>query len=284
MSRRIGNVARASLSVLDESEESSSHYIGARQSVEDSVPYKRSLKFWNAVVAIVQFFSFAALLTISLVRLSDARHVGLWLDVDRGSAIRDLGSYPLFATLVPFPFITAIFHLLARQDVDSYYSNVLYHGVNRLRWIEYSITNGLMTFSLCVLAGAGGVVLLVVNVLANCIMQAFGYFHEDLVHSQPAGARTFKYILFGFLPWLQTWITVLVYYAVNFSSATLSDGFAIIGSFLLSLTFVLPLVWYYRRQNNAENNYRLEMMYIFLSLTAKLYLDWTVLIGTLVGN
>lgn len=72
---------------------------------------------------------------------------------------------------------------------------------------------------------------------------------------------------------------MITYYAVNFSTATLSDGFAIIGSLLLSLAFVFPLVWYYGKTNFSENNYRLEMMYIFLSLTAKLYLDWTVVIG-----
>jgi len=279
MARRYVNVSTADLDVLDESEDSSAEGIGEKLLISKENPYRKRLKLWNTVVAIVQFISFAALLTISLVRLSDAKHVGLWLDVDRGMAIRDLGTYPLFATLLPFPFITAIFHLLARANVDDYYNQVLNNGTNRLRWIEYSITNGLMTFSLCVLAGARGVVLLVVNLLANCLMQAFGYFHENLVHSQPPGSRTPKYILFGFLPWLQTWITVITYYAVNFSTATLSDGFAIIGSLLLSLAFVFPLVWYYGKPNFSENNYRLEMMYIFLSLTAKLYLDWTVVIG-----
>lgn len=241
----------------------------------------RSLRTWNIVVAVVQLISFTAALIISLVDLDDARRVGLWIDDEFG--IKSLGTYPIFATLVPFPFITAIFHLMAVFGVDNYYSSTIFYGLNRLRWIEYGITNGLMTFSLCVLAGAGGVVLLVVNVLANIFMQWCGYLHEKYNHSPRVRRGTLWYIAFGFLPWLQTWVTVLVYFARR-PDPPLSDYFAIIGSLIWSLAFVVPLLWRYSRRGSVRDNYNMELMYIFLSLSAKLWLDWTVIIGTLVDN
>lgn len=249
---------------------------------DNSERYKKSLRIWNGVVAGVQFASFTAILIISLVDLDNARRVALWIDSATG--VQSLGSYPLFATLVPFPFITGVFHLLALFNVDDYYNGVLFRGINRLRWIEYSITNSLITFSLCVLAGAGGVVLLTVNVLANATMQYFGYLHEKKIHPPNSTERTLWYIAIGFLPWLQTWVTVLTYYGLNFSAATLSDGFAIIGSLFWSLSFVFPLLWRYSKPASLKNNYTMELMYIFLSLTAKIWLDWTVVIGTLVDN
>jgi hypothetical protein len=252
--------------------------------VPNQLKYKSALRNWNIAPIIVQLISFIALLAISLSDLSGARRVGLWIDVERGASIRSLGTYPIFATLVPFPAITAIFHLLALLNVDNYYKEVETRGVNRLRWIEYAITNGLMTFSLCTLAGAGGVVLLVASVLANLIMQYFGYLHEYYNHPAGSEPKTLWYLIAGFVPWIQIWVTVLTYYGLNFDTATTSDGVAIIGSLVLSLTFVIPLVWRYRKQPTAKNNYRMEVFYIILSLTAKLFLDWTVIIGTLVGN
>lgn len=246
--------------------------------------YRVNLRRWNFVVAIVQLISFLSVLIISLVNLDTARRVDLWVVIARGTAIRDLGSYPLFVTLVLFPFITAIFHLLALANVDNYYIDVLTRGRNRLRWIEYAITNSLMTLSLFGIAGAGSVVIFVLGVLANCLMQYFGFLHEDLMHTREPSKRNLVYIGVGFLPWLQIWITILVFHGLNFGTAVLSDNFAIFGSFLWSLAFVLPLLWFYRKSNTSRNYYTLELMYIFLSLTAKLYLDWTVVIGGLVGN
>lgn len=246
------------------------------------INYAHQLKIWNWIAVAVNGISFVALTIITLASLCKARHVNLWLDVANGTVIRSLGSYPLFATLLPFPFITAVFHAIALFTFRSYSTEVLQFGQNRLRWIEYSITNGLMTFSLLALAGGGNVVVLVVNVLANIVMQYFGYLHEDLNHTKPDKAtprRTLRYLLVGFVPWLQIWLSVLTYFGVNFGSATTSDKVAILGSLFISLLFVLPLLLFKGR--TLSENFQAERLYIILSFTAKLFLDWTIVGGTL---
>jgi len=242
--------------------------------------FRSKLRKWNIAAVVIQSISFIALLILSVVFRDKARLVNLWVETDRGSSIQTLAAYPLYSTLLPFPIITALFHVLALCKVDNYYANVLLRGTNRLRWIEYSITNGLMTFSLCTLAGAGGVVLLVGNILANFLMQYFGYLHEKLTHDTEPSKRTLSYIGFGFLPWLQNWVTILTYYGLNVVDTKVSEHLAILGSFLLSLLFVYPLLAIYGREHNMRNFFVLERTYIILSLTAKLYLDWIIVIGT----
>lgn len=247
--------------------------------------YKEGLYRWNVAVVVVHWSSFLALLLISVLRLDEARRVGLWFDADRGTTLRGLGTYPLFATLVPFPFITGVFHILAAAGVDRYYQGALAWGINRLRWVEYSVTNGLMTWSLCMLAGAGNPLVALLCVFANFSMQYMGYAHEQRNHRASMRFRTLGPLLVGFIPWIITWATIFTYWGVNQGTDTkLSDGFAIVGSFVWSLTFVLPLVWRYTRENTVDHNYKMERAYILLSLTAKLWLDWTVIIGTLANN
>jgi len=245
--------------------------------------YVAKLKFWNIVAASVQFISFVGLLIAFLTNMDTYRRVSIWIVEDRGSTVNRLAEFFIAVSLLPFPAITSFFHVLALFDVDNYYYSVLIKGRNRLRWIEYSITNGLITFSLVTLAGAGDIVLAIVCVLANFVMQYFGYLHELLNHESLDGRyRSWTYLIIGFIPWVQIWLAIFVYYGINFSTAPLYESFAIIGSFILSLTFVAPLVWRFNKRPTCRNNYYLELVYILLSLSAKLYLDWTVTIGSLV--
>jgi len=249
--------------------------------------YKEELKWWNVLVIVVHFSSFIALALISFIRLSitsETRFVNIWITsvFDPGPS-GYIGSYPIFATLIPFPFITAIFHILAAFGVDKYYRNVLQYGTNRLRWIEYSITNGLMSWSLVFIAGNGGnLFIAIAAVLSNFFMQYCGYLHEK------SKDRNIWLLLLGFVPWILNWTFVLLLYFTRLvnDGALLSDGFGIMGSFVWSLAFVAPLIYrkYTRNKSVLRINYNTELAYILLSLSAKIWLDWAITIGNLVGN
>ena len=254
---------------------------------EQNSHYYKSMKTFNLIVAIVHTTSFVALLILSLVNLERVRIVRSWIEINRGDTIQQIGEYPLFATLLPFPAITAIFHIMAYLNVDNYYYSVLTNNINRLRWIEYGITNGLITISLCFLVGCGNVVTVIVLVFCYFLMQCFGYLHEKFNSQLSNQEKSMRYLLIGFLPWIQIWAVIFTYYGLNMmDTSPLYESFAVFGSFFLSLLFVFPLVWRYYKKTNANNdkqfNYTTEIMYIILSLTAKLYLDWTVTIGNLV--
>lgn len=243
----------------------------------DFAKRRRDLRFWNILVGTVHASSFVALLALTLTNLNIALTRPLW--VDFGGALRVLGAAPLAATLLPFPVITALFHFFEAADFADYYRLALRVGVTPHRWIEYSITNGLMTWSVLVLAGVGNVPTLVAALLVNVTMQYFGFAHER----ENVGAQTtLAFVGWGFLPWLVLWFWALAYYAASAAEQPTFVGVAVVGSFLLSLTFVAPLIYRYRTKTPAlEANYRTERAYLLLSLTAKLFLDWTVTVGNI---
>jgi len=245
------------------------------------VDYRYRLFWWNIGVTCVHWTSFIALMVISFTRLDRTQRVHLWFDAGYGQAIpRSLGSYPLFATLVPFPFLTGCFHVMAALNVDQYYHGTLKLGMNRLRWVEYAITNGLMTWSLCVLVGAGSILVPILCVFSNFVMQSFGWFHERRNHGVTRAARSLTPLLLGFIPWIVTWATILSYWSVN--GGNVAKALAVWGTFVWSLGFVAPLLWRYKQPNMIKHNYNMEMAYMILSLSAKLWLDWTLVIGNLV--
>ena len=254
---------------------------------EKKISYRRYLRNWNYVVATVHTSSFIALSIISFIRLADplfTRFVDVWT-TGVTAPITLIGSYPIFATLIPFPFITAIFHVMAACGVGDYYRDVMRRARNTLRWIEYAITNGLMSWSLVFIGGDGGNLWIAIScVVSNVIMQLFGYLYEH--SNEDPKRRNLWLIAVGFLPWIYNWTWVFVLYGNRASTALLSDGFGIIGSFVWSLAFVAPLVYrkYTRNKSSLRANYYTELAYILLSLSAKLWLDWAITVGNLVGN
>lgn len=230
--------------------------------------FERRLFRWNWFVVFVHTSSFIALLTLTLVFNDTTRMVPI-----EGPPSTLTGSYPLAATLLPFPLITAIFHVMAANGLFNYYADVLGEGRNALRWVEYSITNGLMSWSLLFVAGDGAPLLLAItNVLSNFVMQYFGYRHEK--------TRSLTDLLLGFIPWAFNWSCVFVYWGARASTSSFTDGLALVGSFVWSIAFTLPLFYWLWTRKTRENivrvNYNVERAYILLSLSAKLWLDWVI--------
>jgi len=239
---------------------------------------KRSLRTWNWAVAAVHGASFVALLIITLTSSAPLLSFPVWTDF--GQVLTVLFTTPISATLLPFPFITSAFHVAAALGVADYYKFALVKGVTPHRWLEYMITNGLMTVSVFALAGAGNILLPITGLVLNVIMNYFGYVHE-LANTKRQ--RTLNFVWWGFAPWLPLWIIPLTYYFVAASTLPIYFGVAIVGTFLFSIGFVLPLFYRYSTSSpELVANYNTERAYLILSLTAKLFLDWTVTIGTLV--
>jgi hypothetical protein len=246
---------------------------------------KRRLRNWNYGVAAVHATSFVALTAISFTYEASATRARLWTDFD-GANLVEVANYPLFATLLPFPAITAFFHLLAAWNVDNYYQSVLMRGLNRLRWVEYAITNSLITASLLTLVGAGNVFLFVAGILSNIVMQYFGYLHEKVNHRSDTRVTTLMPLFAGFLPFFAIWVPTVLYTINGISSAPAFEIVAVFGSLLFAVMFVVPLWVRYETAGSGalelKANYNMELFYIILSLTAKLFLDWTVTINTIV--
>lgn len=238
---------------------------------------KRVLRNLNIAVGVVHTTSFYTLLVITLLNLNTLLRLPIWIDYNADIAV--VSHFPISATLLPFPFITGSFHFAEAIGVCDYYRRVLVLGVTPHRWIEYTVTNGLMTWSLFLLAGAGNLWLLIGSLFLNALMQYFGYLQE-LYNS--ARQRTLVPLLLGFVPWSVLWLVTFVYFARLDGPVPAYFYVAIIGSFVWSIAFTIPLFYrYFTSDDDEEANFKVEVMYGTLSLTAKLWLDWTVTGGNL---
>lgn len=239
--------------------------------------YALTLRTANFVVAGVHFTSFLVLLIFNLTGVVPSLLLPIWHDVDQ--AVTPIVDQAISVTLLPFPLITAIFHLVQGLGVACYFRYALVKGYTPHRWLEYAITNGLVGWSVHLLAGVGNIFILVTSVVLNAIMNYFGYLHEK----KNAGCqRSLSLLWFGFVPYLPLWYAPLSYFFLSGAARPAFYGWAIIGSFLLSFSFVFPLFWRFStRMPEMRANFTVEMIYLILSLTAKLYLDWAVTIGLL---
>lgn len=236
----------------------------------------KSLRTWNWAVAGVHGTSFLVLLIITLTQLGSLLSFPVWTDF--GQTINVLFTTPISATLLPFPFITACFHVAQALGVADYYRSSLVTGVTPHRWLEYMITNGLMTVSVFALSGAGNIMLPVTGILLNILMNLFGYLHEMLNSKRQ---RSLALVWWGFVPWLPLWYIPITYYLSSPVSLPVFYPVAIFGTFAFSFAFVAPLIYRYTTSSpDIVANYNVERAYLVLSLTAKLFLDWTVTIGS----
>lgn len=245
--------------------------------------YARALARWNTA-AIVTFL-LVGVVAIVLIVLEGGGARNAQLTTDVGGSVMLLATYKLWITELPYVFIAAIFHLLAFLNVDNYYKRALLRGEQRLRWWEYTITNGLMTLSIAQLAGVTNVLLLLALFLANASMNYAGYVTEQL----NAGKHKWTYILpliMGFVPYLAIWIVTL---ASHFSPSVVHQAYdtvAVVGSFVLSALFVAPLVYRYfvdvRSVCKQKANFYVEIAYVVLSLVAKSFLLFTTSVGDFV--
>jgi len=87
-------------------------------------------------------------------------------------------------------------------------------------------------------------------------------------------------VWWGFVPWLPLWYVPIAYFLASPVTLPVFYPVAIFGTFVFSFAFVAPLVYrYYTTSPEIVANYNVERAYLVLSLTAKLFLDWTVTIG-----
>lgn len=236
------------------------------------------------IVAIVAFLLAGVVAVIlTVIESPNTRDVPLTTDI--GGSVMTLGTYKLYITELPYVFIAALFHFLQFRNVDSYYKRALCRGENRLRWWEYTITNGLMTLSIAQLAGVTNVLLLVALFLANASMNYGGYVTEQL----NAGKHEWTDFLpfwMGFFPYIAIWVATLVSHFSPSVPHASYDTLAVVGSFVWSFLFVAPLIYRYninvRRVSEIRANYNVERAYtVFLSPGAKLFLLFVVAIGDL---
>lgn len=195
-----------------------------------------------------------------------------------------LPSYHIGNLIAVFPFLAGVDHLWSVVDSKRYFSFVQ-QGYNPVRWLEYSISAGLMLFVIAQLSDVTDIKLLVLILCGNIILQYFGYSSElNAARGDYGQAKKDNGVGFGLF--VSLWIPLFVAFFTSLTQAEESPPemvyVIIFVMFALFLVFGLLNYGYvtgkYARLKDFKN---VELGYLVLSFVSKTLLTNLTLFGAL---
>ena len=188
--------------------------------------------------------------------------------------------------IAAFLALAALDHLLTATVFRSRYETDLRAGLNRFRWLEYSLSATIMVILIGFYNGITGITEVILIIGANVAMILFGWLQELM--NPPGRTRTTMVpFWFGCVAGAAPWVAIVV----NLIGASGSDtnevpGFVygiVTSLFVFFMSFALNQWLQYRRIGKwADYGYG-EKVYLGLSLVAKSALAWQIFGGSLAG-
>jgi len=207
-----------------------------------------------------------------------------------------VGTYNLAQLAPVFSFLSAANHLWAVSDFSGYLQWVDQRGYNPVRWLEYSVSAGLMWYLVAVLSGIVDIKPLVLLVLTNVALQYTGYSIEKDSAAALRQQNEARYEaaqrqhVIGFLIFAAQMVCV---WTAFITSVTTSENnvpwlvwlimvviTALFLSFgLLSLAYTRGFVGGQKPRLSERDFRKIEVGYLVLSFVAKTFLMNAVLFG-----
>ncbi|WP_052688997.1 heliorhodopsin HeR [Williamsia herbipolensis] len=184
------------------------------------------------------------------------------------------------AAIAVFLFLAAADHLLTATVARGIYESDLRRGINRFRWIEYSISATIMIVLIGFYFGLTDIGTVIVVCGANIAMILFGWLQE---RTNPPGRAdtTMLPFWFGCVAGAAPWVAIVV----NFVGAGDRVPGFVIGIFVSLLVFFSTFAinqWLQYREIGPWRSYAFgEKTYLVLSLVAKSLLAWQIFGGSL---
>ncbi len=177
--------------------------------------------------------------------------------------------------------LAALDHLLTATVARGTYEHDLKAGINRFRWVEYSVSATLMIILISFYSGITGINTVIGIAGANVAMILFGWLQEVM---NPPGRTTTTMLpfWFGTLVGLAPWLSI----AYNIARAQDIPGFVygiILSQVILFFSFGLNQWLQYRTIGRWADYAYGEKTYLVLSLVAKSLLAWQIFGGSLAG-
>ncbi len=244
-----------------------------------------SLRKLNLIAAGLHFAQGLVVLLIS--KSFSVPITGTYLKFDKitqhlNPATKTLFNVQLSWLIVAFFFLSAFFHLLIATVYNKRYNRNLDFGINKARWVEYSLSASIMMVAIALLVGiydAGSLVMIFVLI---AIMNLMGLMME--VHNQTTKQTNWLSYYIGCLAGIVPWLVVAFYLwlgAHNGSSAPTFVYWIFVSIFVFFGCFAINMFLQYKKAGPWKNYLYGERMYIILSLVAKSLLAWQVFAGTL---
>jgi hypothetical protein len=184
--------------------------------------------------------------------------------------------------IAAFFFMSAAAHLIIATVYYKSYERGLQRGINRARWIEYSVSASTMMVAIALLVGIYDAASLAMIFALTAIMNLMGLVME--VHNQDTKKVSWLSYIIGCFAGLMPWLVVAFYMwlgGVNGSQAPAFVYWIFVSIFAFFSCFAVNMVLQYLRIGPWRNYLYGERVYIILSLVAKSLLAWQVFAGTL---
>ena len=197
------------------------------------------------------------------------------------SASNTIGSVNFAWLVASFLFMSAIAHLIILTSYRQKYIDGLKKGINKARWIEYSISASTMIVAISLLSGMRDIASLIMIFSLVAVMNLMGLVME--VVNQGKEKPSWLSFIIGCFAGAIPWVAFAIYvYASNAYSSEGVPGFVygIYASiFVFFNLFAINMYLQYKKIGRWNNYLYGERVYIILSLVAKSALAWQVFGG-----
>ena len=186
---------------------------------------------------------------------------------------------PIGWAVAVFLTFAALDHLLTATAFRSTYERDLRRGINRFRWVEYSLSATVMIILISLYSGITGINVVIVIVGANVAMILLGWLQE-LMNPPGRITTTMLPFWFGTLVGLTPWISIVF----NIVGSKTVPGFVygiIFTQAVLFFSFGFNQWLQYRAIGKWASYAYGEKTYLVLSLVAKSLLAWQIFGGSL---
>jgi hypothetical protein len=185
-----------------------------------------------------------------------------------------------------FLVLAALDHLLTATVFRGRYEADLRAGLNRFRWMEYSVSATIMVLLIGFYNGLTGITEVIAIIGANLAMILFGWLQE-LMNPPGRSRTTMLPFWFGCIAGAAPWVAIIVnLVGASTSSTNEVPGFVygiVTSLFVFFMSFALNQWLQYRRIGRWADYAFGEKVYLVLSLVAKTALAWQIFGGSLAG-
>ena len=212
---------------------------------------------------------------------------GNYLAYDASTKTLNPASVTLFNIQLPwliaiFFFLSAFFHFMIASVYNKPYNTNLRLGINKARWIEYSISASVMMIAIAMLVGVYDLTSLLMIFALTGIMNLMGLVME--VHNQTTDKTNWLSYYIGCIAGIIPWIVIIFYFLLSAHRGSAAPTFVywiFVSIFVFFSCFAVNMILQYKKIGPWKNYIYGERVYIMLSLVAKSLLAWQVFFGTL---
>lgn len=197
-------------------------------------------------------------------------------------ATTTLFSVQLPVLIALFFWLSAVFHFYIATAYNRRYNADLRLGINKARWVEYSISASVMMLAIAMLVGVYDLSSLLMVFSLTAVMNLMGLVME--VHNQTTKKTNWLSYYIGCFAGLVPWLVIAFYMWLGANQGSPAPTFVywiFVSIFLFFSCFAVNMVLQYKKIGPWRQYLYGERVYIVLSLVAKSLLAWQVFGGTL---